>query len=232
MPKRLEKMKVLLIEDDRQLIEFVKKGLVQAGFTVETALDGATGLQLALEGDVDVAVIDIMLPVMDGFEVIERLRAQRPGLPILVLSAKRSIEDKVKGLELGSDDYITKPFSFSELLARIRAILRRTQGLGEELVLRAGPISLNIISRKVEVNHREVELGPKEFVLLEYLMQNKGRVLTRIQILEKIWGYRFDPESNVVDVYICKLREKLGLHSKDGIIRTIRGAGYMIRDED
>ncbi len=225
-------MKILVIEDDKQLIQYIKKGLVQAGFSVETALDGASGLYLAMETAPDLVIVDIMLPVLDGYTVIDRIRSQKPGLPILILSAKRTLEDKLKGFEMGTDDYLTKPFSFSELLARVRALLRRSRHEFENPRLICGELEIDPMTRKVFKAGEEIELLPKEYALLEYLVRNKGRVLTRIQILEKIWGYSFDPESNVVDVHICKLREKLGLPKKDGMIRTIRGAGYMIRDED
>jgi len=224
-------MKILLIEDDQRLVQFIGKGLAQAGFLVETASDGATGLNMALEMDVDLAIVDIMLPLLDGFTLIRELRRRKKGLPILVLSAKRSVEDKVKGLELGSDDYLTKPFAFSELLARIRALLRRARGKEEPTLIRIGDLEIDLLARRAKKDGKAIELLPKEFSLLEYLARNKGRVLTRIQILERVWGYQFDPESNVVDVHVCRLREKLGIKGKKGLIRTIRGAGYMLTDE-
>ncbi len=223
-------MKILLIEDDQRLVEFIKKGLEQAGFSVETAEDGLSGYDLALQLEVDLVIVDIMLPLIDGFELIRSLRVKRPTLPILVLSAKRSVEDRVRGLELGSDDYLTKPFSFAELLARIRALLRRAGRPPERLVIEVGGLKIDLLAREVRRGQEKIDLLPKEFALLEYLARNKGRVLTRIQILEKIWGYQFDPESNVVDVHICRLREKLGSAHR-GLIRTIRGAGYMLTDE-
>ena len=224
-------MKILLIEDDQRLVQFIAKGLSQAGFTVESAMDGATGLSAALEMNIDLVIVDIMLPLIDGYTIIERLRKKRPSLPILVLSAKRSVEDRVKGLELGSDDYLTKPFSFSELLARIKALLRRSGERGEPMPIKIGDLEIDILSREVKKNGKVIELLPKEFLLLEYLARSKGRVLTRTQILEKIWGYQFDPESNVVDVHVCRLRESLGIKGKKGLIRTIRGVGYMMTDE-
>lgn len=225
-------MKILLIEDDQRLVQFIAKGLSQAGFTVESAMDGVTGFSMAIEMDIDLVIVDIMLPLMDGYTLIKKLRKKRPSLPILVLSAKRSVEDRVKGLELGSDDYLTKPFSFSELLARIKALLRRVGGEREEpMLIKIGDLEIDILSRRVKKNGKAIELLPKEFLLLEYLAKSRGRVLTRIQILEKIWGYQFDPESNVVDVHVCRLREKLGIKGKKGLIHTIRGAGYMMTDE-
>ena len=224
-------MKVLLIEDDSQLAGFIEKGLSQAGFSVETAMDGETGLTMALEFDVDVAVVDIMLPLMDGFTLIQEVRKCRPGLPILVLSAKRSIEDRVHGLEIGSDDYLTKPFSFTELTARIRALVRRAGAYPEATRIEISDLSLDLLSRDVMKGRESVELLPKEFALLEYLVRNKGRVLTRTQILEQVWGYQFDPESNVVDVHICKLREKLGDTGERRLIRTIRGVGYVLKED-
>lgn len=225
-------MKILLIEDDSQLVTFIEKGLRQAGFSVEIAMDGKTGLNMALEFDVDVAVIDIMLPLMDGFTVIQEIRKTRPGLPILVLSAKRSVEDRVRGLEIGSDDYLTKPFSFTELIARIRALMRRTGKHAESTRVEAADLSLDLLSRDVRKGKESIELLPKEFALLEYLVRNKGRVLTRTQILEQVWGYQFDPESNVVDVHICKLREKLNDTGERRLIRTIRGVGYILKENE
>ncbi|RMD69666.1 MAG: DNA-binding response regulator [Gammaproteobacteria bacterium] len=224
-------MKILLIEDDQPLAAFIIKALTQEGFLVEAARDGTTGLRLALEMEVDLVIVDIMLPIMDGFTVIARLREKRPSLPILVLSAKRSVEDKVTGLELGSDDYLTKPFSLAELLARIRALLRRRGERREEVVLRAGDLAIDLLARKVTREGEVIELLPKEFALLEYQKKKKNRVLTRMQILDRVWGYQFDPESNVVDVHICRLRDKLGIPGKGGLIRTIRGAGYMMVDD-
>jgi len=225
-------MKVLLIEDDSQLVTFIQKGLNQAGFSVEIAMDGKTGLNMALEFDVDVAVIDIMLPLMDGFTVIQEIRKTRPGLPILVLSAKRSVEDRVRGLEIGSDDYLTKPFSFTELIARIRALVRRTGAQAEATKVEVSNLTLDLLSREVRKGKENIDLLPKEFALLEYLVRNKGRVLTRIQILEQVWGYQFDPESNVVDVHICRLREKLNDTGERRLIRTIRGVGYILKEDE
>lgn len=224
-------MKVLLIEDDSQLVKFIRKGLNQAGFSVETAMDGDIGLSMALELDVDVAVVDVMLPLMDGFTLIEEVRKSRPGLPILVLSAKRSVQDRVHGLEIGSDDYLTKPFSFTELIARIRALVRRAGAYPEANRIEISDLSLDLLSRQVTKGSENVELLPKEFALLEYLIRNKGRVLTRTQILEQVWGYQFDPESNVVDVHICRLREKLNDTGKRRLIRTIRGVGYVLKED-
>jgi len=225
-------MKVLLIEDDSQLVKFIEKGLSQAGFSVETAMDGKTGLNMALEFDVNVAVIDIMLPLMDGFTLIQEIRKSRPELPILILSAKRSVEDRVRGLEIGSDDYLTKPFSFTELIARLRALVRRTGSPKEATKVQVSDLSLDLLSREVRKGRTNIELLPKEFALLEYLVRNKGRVLTRTQILEQVWGYQFDPESNVVDVHICRLREKLGDAGERRLIRTIRGVGYIVKEDE
>ncbi len=225
-------MKVLLIEDDSQLVKFIQKGLSQAGFSVEIAMDGKTGLNMALEFDVDVAVIDIMLPLMDGFTIIQEIRKKRPELPILVLSAKRSVEDKVRGLEMGSDDYLTKPFSFTELIARIRALVRRTGAHAEATKVEVSNLSLDLLSRDVSIGGKNIDLLPKEFALIKYFVRNKGRVLTRTQILEQVWGYQFDPESNVVDVHICRLREKLEDTGERRLIRTIRGVGYVLKEDE
>lgn len=223
-------MKILLVEDDSQLVKFIEKGSIQAGFSIETAMDGRTGLDMALMYDVDVAIIDIMLPLMDGWTLIREIRKNRPLLPILVLSAKRSVEDRVQGLEIGCDDYLTKPFSFTELIARIRAVVRRARGYAEAAKIDVSDLSLDLLSREVRRGSENLELLPKEFALLEYLARNKGRVVTRTQILEQVWGYQFDPESNVVDVHICRLREKLGDNAERKLIRTIRGVGYILKE--
>lgn len=225
--------KILVVEDDRNLLEFISRGLREAGFSVEEAPDTFTALEVLTGTEVDLLILDLMLPDMDGFDFLARVRKRWPRLPILILSARSSVEDRVRGLELGSDDYLTKPFSFAELLARVKALLRRASPTAEtEEVLQAGVLTMDLRRREVRMEGCPVDLSPKEFALLEYLLRNRGRVLTKIQILERIWGYHFSPESNIVEVYICRLREKLGLKKgKRPTIRTIREVGYILTDE-
>ncbi|QJA06272.1 response regulator transcription factor [Thermosulfurimonas marina] len=226
--------KILIVEDDRNLLEFISRGLREAGFSVEEAPDALTAQTILSGTEIDLMILDLMLPDMNGFEFLQRVRRRWPQLPVLILSARSSVEDRVRGLELGSDDYLTKPFSFAELLARVKALLRRASrpSEGEETVLRAGSLEMDLLRREVRMHGRPVDLSPKEFALLEYLLRNQGRVLTKIQILERIWGYHFSPESNIVEVYICRLREKLGLKKGERpSIRTIREVGYILTDE-
>ncbi|MBX6422832.1 response regulator transcription factor [Thermosulfurimonas sp. F29] len=225
--------KILVIEDDANLRAFLSRGLREAGFSVEEAPDALSAEFLLGETEVDLVILDLMLPDIDGFDLLRRIRRRYPRLPVLILSARSTVEDRVRGLELGSDDYLTKPFSFAELLARVKALLRRTApGPEPEEILRAGSLEMDLKRREVRVDGRAVELSPKEFALLEYLLRNRGRVLTKIQILERIWGYQFSPESNIVEVYICRLRDKLGLkQGRRPLIRTIRQVGYILTDE-
>ncbi len=226
--RRRKKMKILLIEDDAQLSRSIKESFQEAGYDVEIAHDGLSGYKRAVAGDFQAAIVDVMLPLMDGLTVIKKIRSSGAKLPILVLSAKRSVDDRVIGLETGGDDYLVKPFSFPELLARTRALIRRSEGVRREVEIQAGDIRLDRIHHKVFYRGEPVELLPKEYELLEYLVHNKGRVLTRTQIIERVWGYNFDPESNIIDVHICKLRERLGDNSTKRLIRTIRGVGYVL----
>ncbi|SHG21785.1 Response regulator receiver domain-containing protein [Desulfacinum infernum DSM 9756] len=220
-------MRILMIEDDEVLSSFVARGLRSSGFVVEIARDGDAGLAMALESEVDILIVDIMLPRLDGFSIIREVRRAKPSLPILVLSARRSVDDRVQGLEIGGDDYLTKPFAFSELLARIRALGRRVGLVSESTVLQVGPVTVDVVRHTASVHGRQVDLQPKEFALLVYMARNAGRVLTRTQILNQVWGYQFDPGSNVVDVHVCRLRDKLGDKGDPRLIRTIRGVGYV-----
>ena len=223
-------MRILLIEDDRKIASFISKGLSGAGMTVDSAYDGVKGLDLALSEPYDAAVIDIMLPGLDGLSIIQRMRTEGVKTPVIILSAKRSVEDRVKGLELGSDDYLVKPFSFSELLARIHALIRRRAAVRPQApVLTARDCAVDLITRRVTKGGDEIDLQPKEFALLEYLVRNKGRVVSKSMILEHVWGYDFDPQTNVVDVLVCRLRNKLKNRGVPGLIETIRGFGYVIR---
>jgi DNA-binding response OmpR family regulator len=222
-------VRILIVEDDKKIALFIIKGLKQAGFAVDHAANGEDGLHLALTGTYDLAIIDIMLPVLDGLTLIEEIRRQKINIPIIILSAKHSIDDRVRGLQTGSDDYLTKPFSFSELLARVHALIRRATGVAESTRLAAGDISINLLTREVERAGRKVDLQPREFALLEYLLRNTGRVVSKTMILDHIWGYNFDPQTNVVDVLVCRLRNKLDRAFDEKLIQTVRGIGYVFR---
>jgi DNA-binding response OmpR family regulator len=222
-------MRVLVCEDDRVIADFVARGLREAGFAVDVASTGTEGLRLALESSYDVAVVDVMLPGIDGLALIERLRAARVQTPVLILSARRSVDDRVKGLQAGGDDYLTKPFAFAELLARVQALIRRSSGAAEPTRLVAGALTMDLLSRRVERGGQAIDLRPREFALLEYLMRHPGRVLSKTMILSHVWGYSFDPGTNVVDVLVSRLREKVDRGFDRKLIHTVRGAGYVLR---
>ena len=223
-------MRVLVIEDDDKIASFVTNGLKQAGFDTSRAANGADGLRLALNDHYDVAVVDIMLPKLDGLGLIEELRRQQVNTPVIILSAKRSVDDRIKGLQTGGDDYLVKPFSFSELLARVQALLRRASPPGAESTrLTVGDLSLNLLSREVVRASEKLDLQAREFALLEYLMRNAGRVVSKTMILERVWGYSFDPQTNVVDVLVCRLRNKVDKNFAEKMIHTIRGVGYVLK---
>lgn len=223
-------MRVLLIEDDLKIASFILKGLKEAGFAADHASDGEDGLHLALTEPYDAAIIDIMLPKIDGLTVIEELRKKGKTTPILILSAKRSVDDRVKGLQKGSDDYLVKPFAFSELLARLQALVRRASRSTEPTSLSYGDLSLNLLTREVSRKGEKIDLQPLEFSLLEYLMRNAGNVVTKTMIMEHVWDYNFDPQTNVVEVRICKLREKIDKDFGMNLIHTIRGVGYVLKE--
>ncbi|MBW2042293.1 MAG: response regulator transcription factor [Deltaproteobacteria bacterium] len=224
-------MKILLVEDDARTASFIEKGLWQAGFLVEHASDGETALQMALIESYDAAVIDIMLPKLDGLTIIDRLRAEAVMLPVIVLSAKSSVDDRIRGLQAGGDDYLTKPFAFSELLARIHALIRRANATPEPSILKHADLSMNILTRKVFRAGREIDLQPKEFALLEYLLRNAGRVVSKTMIMEHVWDYNFDPNTNIVEVSICRLREKIDRAFDQSLIHTIRRVGYVLEEK-
>ncbi len=221
-------MRVLLVEDDEKTASFIVKGLQRAGFAVDHAANGEDGLHLALTEPYDAAVVDVMLPKGDGLSLIEELRRQKINTPVIFLSAKRSVDDRIRGLQTGGDDYLTKPFAFSELLARVRALLRRVSGTPEPTRLKAGPLTLDLLKREALRNETRLDLQPREFALLEYLMRHPGEAISKTTLLEHIWGYDFDPQTNVVDVLVCRLRKKLGGES-DELITTIRGVGYVLK---
>jgi len=222
-------MRVLVVEDDQQIASFVRMGLQQAGFAVDHAADGEEGFCLAATEPYDVAVVDLMLPKRDGLALIEELRRRKVNTPVLILSAKRSVDDRVKGLQTGGDDYLTKPFAFAELLARVQALIRRASGVTEPTRLTVGDLTLDLLTREVKRAGERIELQPREFALLEYLMRNAGRVLSKTMILEHVWDYHFDPQTNVVDVLVCRLRNKIDRDGGEKRIQTIRGVGYVLR---
>ena len=222
-------MRVLIVEDDEQIASFVIKGLKQAGFAVDHVADGEDGLHMAEVNPYDVMIIDIMLPKRDGFSVIESLRSRGNTTPILVLSARGSLDDKLKGFQSGSDDYLTKPFSFSELLARLQALLRRSTRGQRQNVLSVGDLQMDLLRRTVRRSNREIVLQPREFALLEYLMRNSGNVVSKTMILEHVWDYHFDPQTNVVDVLIHRLRNKIDKDFQAKLIHTVRSVGYVLK---
>ena len=222
-------MRVLVAEDDEVIADFVAQGLREAGFAVDVAASGKEALTRALEGGYDAAVMDVMLPGIDGIAVIEQLRAKRQQMPVLILSARHTVDDRVKGLQAGGDDYLTKPFAFAELLARLQALLRRAGGAVEPTRLVVGDLSLDLLTRRVERSGRRIELRPREFALLEYLMRHPGRVLSKTMILSHVWGYSFDPGTNVVDVLVSRLRDQVDEGFDRRMIHTVRGAGYVLK---
>jgi DNA-binding response OmpR family regulator len=223
---------VVLIEDDEKIGGFVSQGLRQEGHVVSWARSGDEGLTLARQPAVDLAIVDVMLPGRDGLSIIRTLRGAKIAVPIIVLSARATVEDRVHGLEAGADDYLTKPFSFAELLARVAALMRRTSPLTETpLRLQVADLTLDLVSRRVHRGGRALELQTKEFILLEYLMRNQGRVLSKTMILQHVWDYHFDPQTNVVDVLVSRLRSKIDRDFPRKLIHTLRGVGYALRDE-
>jgi two-component system, OmpR family, response regulator len=224
-------MRVLVVEDDPTIASFVEKGLHEAGYAVDVAQDGERGFQLALNEPYDAAVLDVMLPGRDGLGVIEELRRRRVNLPVLILSARHTVDDRVKGLQAGGDDYLTKPFAFSELLARVQALIRRSQGTPEPTRLSVADLTLDLVSRRVERAGRALDLRPREFALLEYLMRNAGRIVSKTMIMEHVWNYSFDPRTNVVDVLVFRLRERVDKDFEPKLIHTVRGVGYVLKVE-
>ncbi len=221
-------MRILVIEDDERIRSFVTRGLEQAGFVVDGAADGGTGLEMALHPAYDAVVVDLMLPVLDGLSVIEEMRRRGIQTPVLILSARRSVDDRVLGLQRGGDDYLTKPFSFAELLARVQALIRRARRAPEPTVLSVGDLRLDRLSRTVTRAGIPIDLAPKEFALLELLMARPGQPVSRTVILERLWGYHFDPQTNVVDVLVSRVRAKVDRDFEPKRIRTMRGVGYVL----
>jgi two-component system OmpR family response regulator len=223
-------MRLLVIEDDRDAADYLVKAFREVGHVADAATNGEDGLSLALNGKYDVLIVDRMLPKLDGLSVIGRLREKGIEVPVLILSALGQVDDRVKGLRAGGDDYLPKPYSFSELLARVEVLSRRRGGRSAETVLRVGDLQLDRLSHEVRRGEQEVVLQPREFRLLEYLMKHAGQVVTRTMLLENVWDYHFDPQTNVIDVHISRLRSKIDKGFSQPLLHTIRGAGYMIRD--
>ena len=222
-------MRILLVEDDPKIASFILKGLKAEGFAVDHAEDGEQGLDLALMEPYGAAVVDVMLPKLGGLALIKTMRAEKVKTPVIVLSAKGAVEDRVKGLQTGADDYLAKPFAFSELLARLQALIRRSTDAVEPTRLAFADLSMNLITRVVFRGKTPIELQPLEFALLEYLLRNAGRVVSKTMIMEHVWDYNFDPQTNVVEARLSKLREKIEVGSEGKLIHTIRGAGYVLR---
>lgn len=223
-------MRILLVEDDLKIASFIKKGLDASGFAIDHAADGEHGYGLASTEPYDAAVVDIMLPKMDGLSLIRKLRDNGVNTPLLILSARDAIDDRVKGLQTGGDDYLTKPFAFSELLARLQALIRRSGNAVEPTRLKAGDLRVDLLSRDVVRGGKKIELQPLEYSLLEYLIRNKERVVSKTMIMEHVWNYNFDPQTNVVEARICRLRDKIDKGFGQKLIQTIRGVGYVLKE--
>jgi two-component system, OmpR family, response regulator len=222
-------MRALVVEDDASIADFIVRGLKEAGFATDHASDGETGLAAALHQPYDVAIVDLMLPQRDGLSLIEELRRRGITTPVLILSARRSVDDRVRGLQAGGDDYLTKPFAFAELLARVQALVRRATRTPEPTSLTVEDLVMELLSRRVTRAGTTLELRPREFALLEYLMRNAGRVVSKTMILSHVWDYSFDPQTNVVDVLVSRLREKIDRPFEKKLLHTVRGVGYVLR---
>ena len=224
-------MRILIIEDDRKISAFLSKGFREVGYAADVAEDGEDGLHLARQGVHDAIVADLMLPKLDGLGMIERIRAEGIETPVIILSAKRSVDDRIRGLQAGGDDYMVKPFSFSELLVRVQTLLRRAQRTPQATILKAADLHLNLSERTVERGGQPIVLQPREFALLEYLMRNPGRVVTKTAILEHVYDYSFDPQTNVVDVLVCRLRNRIDKPFNKKLHHTVRGVGYVLKTD-
>ncbi len=222
-------MRVLVIEDDTKIAEFIRKGLKSEGFAVDHADTGSLGLDMALSAPYDTLIVDIMLPEMDGIRVIQQIRQHNNNTPVIILSARNRVDDRVNGLQAGADDYLTKPFAFSELLARIQALIRRSGNVVDPVNLSYANLAIDIVKRHVTREGTMIDLQPLEFSLLEYLIRNKERVVSKTMIMEHVWDYNFDPMTNVVEARICRLREKIDKDFEPKLIHTVRGAGYVLK---
>lgn len=224
-------MRILLIEDDKKIASFIARGLREAGFCVDVVHDGDEGAAMAQTALYDVAVVDIMLPGLDGLSIIDRMRGSDIATPVLILSARQSVDDRVQGLQRGGDDYMVKPFSFSELHARIQALIRRDRSGVVSTSLEAGGLNMDLLRHEVFRDDQKIELPAREYALLEYMMRNQNVVLSKTSILEKVYDYAFDPQTNVVDVLVCRLRNKIDKEYQKKMIHTVRGVGYVLRSE-
>jgi two-component system, OmpR family, response regulator len=222
-------MRALVVEDDATIADFVARGLREAGFAVDCATDGDAGLDLAVREPYDVAIVDVMLPKRDGLSLIDALRKRSVATPVLILSARRSVDDRVRGLQAGGDDYLTKPFAFAELLARVQALVRRATRTAEPTTLTVADLVVDLLSRRVTRGGTAIDLRPREFALLEYLMRNPGHVVSKTMILSHVWDYNFDPQTNIVDVLVSRLREKIDKPFEQKLLHTVRGVGYVLR---
>jgi two-component system, OmpR family, response regulator len=222
-------MRALVVEDDDAIADFVGRGLREAGFAVDREPDGEAGLAATTRQSYDVAVVDVMLPKRDGLSMIEELRRRKVMTPVLILSARRSVDDRVRGLQSGGDDYLTKPFAFAELLARVQALVRRSSRAAEPTSLAVGDLELHLLTRRVTRAGTVLDLRPREFALLEYLMRSSGRVVSKTMILSHVWEYNFDPQTNIVDVLVSRLREKIDRPFDTKLLQTVRGVGYVLR---
>lgn len=224
-------MRLLIVEDDIKIAALIDKGMREAGFEIDVCHDGNSGLAQGLTGRYDAAVIDIMLPGLDGLQVIEQLREQRVSTPVLILSARQSVDDRIRGLQRGGDDYMVKPFSFNELLARIQALIRRDKKHGEPTTLEYEDLSMDLLRREVRRQGERIELPAKEYALLEYLMRHPENIVSKTSILEQVYEYSFDPQTNVVDVLVFRLRNKIDRDFQQKLIHTVRGMGYVLKSE-
>jgi two-component system, OmpR family, response regulator len=222
-------MRALIVEDDATIADFVARGLREAGFAVDVAPDGEEALESTRQQVYDVAIVDLMLPKRDGLSVIDEMRRHGISTPVLILSARRTVDDRVKGLQAGGDDYLTKPFAFAELLARVQALVRRATRTPEPTTLTVDDLVLDLLSRRVTRGGKPIDLRPREFALLEYLMRNAGRVVSKTMILSHVWEYNFDPQTNIVDVLVSRLREKIDRPFEKKLLHTVRGVGYVLR---
>jgi two-component system OmpR family response regulator len=222
-------MRALIVEDDATIADFVARGLREAAFAVDVSADGEDAVERTRQQVYDVAIVDLMLPKRDGLSVIDEMRRHGIGTPVLILSARRTVDDRVKGLQAGGDDYLTKPFAFAELLARVQALVRRATRTPEPTTLTVEDLVLDLLSRRVTRGGKPIDLRPREFALLEYLLRNAGRVVSKTMILSHVWEYNFDPQTNIVDVLISRLREKIDRPFETKLLHTVRGVGYVLR---